>query len=218
MDFVFDNHFSPTSNHIVYLSDQETNNQVELFSMAFVCQENTIINDTPIADGTYAVATDLTSAGIVENDATVNFVAGQSITLKAGFHAKAGSRFSAQIGTISCFEPDVLASLSEERGQYTEVAAPAPIVETPPSVILTAQPNPFQYETELRFSLPEAQVTTIRLFDSVGRLVQMVLPRQRMEAGGHSVWLRNGGELRGFYFVILEMGGERVVRKVMVGS
>lgn len=64
--------------------------------MAQVCEGNHL-NLTTMTSGTKHAKTSITSSANIENGNTVIFKAGTSITLTDGFHAKAGSQFTAAI-------------------------------------------------------------------------------------------------------------------------
>jgi len=55
------------------------------------------VNTNPIFSKEYKAAMTIQSDGNVPNDGDVTFTAGQSITLKEGFEARAGSDFLARI-------------------------------------------------------------------------------------------------------------------------
>jgi len=76
------------------------------------------LNLSSITNGTQQAKISITSSATIENGNTVLFKAGTSITLTDGFHAKAGSNFTASIEDCSsggggpivaaaCFSPDV---------------------------------------------------------------------------------------------------------------
>ena len=81
---------------------------------------------------------------------------------------------------------------------------------------ISAQPNPFTGQTELRFSIPSAGNTTVRVFDPLGRPVADVVPEQWMEVGRYAVEF-DGSQLQpGTYMVELMIGQQRVVQKLVV--
>lgn len=61
-------------------------------------EEELFIDEMAIKGGTYTATSQIKSAGTVKNGANVRFIAGESITLEAGFTVEAGSEFLAQIG------------------------------------------------------------------------------------------------------------------------
>ncbi|MFK7936543.1 MAG: BspA family leucine-rich repeat surface protein [Saprospiraceae bacterium] len=177
-----------------------------------------------ILPGLYEAVNTITSAGIILNaldtvgggsgsSGPVEFVAGESIILNAGFTVPAGAVFSATVATPSCFEIEEPNNTEVvDRMKLLDVEMPV-FIE---NVTLTAQPNPFYHETQLRFQIPKKQQVSLQLFDQMGRLVQTIVPLQHRTAGEHVFSLRNEQGLRGIYFVVLQTESERVVQKIMV--
>ncbi|MEM8524324.1 MAG: T9SS type A sorting domain-containing protein [Bacteroidota bacterium] len=172
-----------------------------------------------IFPGLYEATNAITSSGTVfftidtflmtEPDPT-DFVAGESINLKVGFQVQKGAIFTAKIGTPSCVTGTAI-NLLEARTAAIE----STLSEIEP-ITLIAQPNPFQYETQLHFQLSEAQKISLQLLDQTGRLVQTIIPQQRREAGEYILSLRNDQGLQGFYFLILRREREQIIRKLMI--
>ncbi|MEL6944361.1 MAG: 3-coathanger stack domain-containing protein, partial [Bacteroidota bacterium] len=178
-----------------------------------------MLTDTELGNfifpGLYEATNTITSSGTVfftidtfsmsEPDPT-DFVAGESISLKAGFQVQAGALFTAKIETPSCLN-GALIHASEARTAEVESLLSA----STERITLLAQPNPFQYETQLRFQLPKAQQISLQLLDQTGRLLQTIVPWQRREAGEHIFSLQNGQGLQGLYFVFLQTESEQLV-------
>jgi beta-glucuronidase len=79
-------------------------------------------------------------------------------------------------------------------------------------------PNPFNPATQIRYSLPNPGVVTLRVYDLLGRAVA-TLVNARQQAGDHIVAFspgRDGGSLSsGVYFYRLESGQFVAVQKMM---
>lgn len=77
-----------------------------------------------------------------------------------------------------------------------------------PDAITLAQnyPNPFNPSTSIRFTLPEAQRVTLRVFDVLGRQVASLLSDKSLGAGTHTVRFDAGGLASGVYLYRLESG------------
>ncbi|MCB1162552.1 T9SS type A sorting domain-containing protein, partial [bacterium] len=80
-------------------------------------------------------------------------------------------------------------------------------------------PNPFNPTTEIRFGLPGASATTLKVYDTSGRLVRTLLANAPLAAGFHRVsW--DGADARGhksssgLYFYVLEADGQRQTGKM----
>lgn len=182
-----------------------------------------MLTDTELGNfifpGLYEATNTITSSGTVfftidtfsmsEPDPT-DFVAGESITLEDGFQVQKGAIFTAKIETPSCVTGMAIQAI-EKRGGAIESVMTATKRTT-----LIAQPNPFQYETRLRFQLDEAQEISLQLLDQTGRLSQTIVPRQKREAGEHIFSLRNEQDLRGLYFVLLQTESEQIIKKLIM--
>lgn len=97
-------------------------------------------------------------------------------------------------------------------------------VERAPGVPRTSleqnAPNPFNPATRITFSIPRAARTTLRVYDTAGRLVATLLDRD-LPAGAHSVtWSGGSGRdqrvASGVYFYQLRSGGEVLTRSMVL--
>jgi hypothetical protein len=78
-----------------------------------------------------------------------------------------------------------------------------------------AVPNPFSRSTVLRYSLPASSYVGMRVYDSGGRLVKILLGEQ-MSAGDHAVVWNARDLTRGIYFCLLDVEGSVMTRKVIL--
>ncbi len=76
-------------------------------------------------------------------------------------------------------------------------------------------PNPFNPKTIIQYQLPEATDVTIKVFDTSGRLVS-VLINKKQSAGYHSVVFDAQSYASGIYFYIMKAGTFLKVRKMML--
>ena len=76
-------------------------------------------------------------------------------------------------------------------------------------------PNPFNPSTLIQFALPESEVVTLRVFDSMGRTVATLLNQQPYTAGRYTIEF-NGSELAsGIYLYRLETGSSVLMTRRM---
>lgn len=174
----------------------------------------------------------------IDTSGVVECKASENIVMKPGFHVVAGSDFIAQIGLVECASvpSDTVNFLISSTDNYNndeipfmketrQAALDRPsnlihtVIESPhtPQKELSFKvfPNPFEYETQLHFYLPEAQKVSIYLIDQMGSLVQTIIPNQRRAKGEYRVNLRNEQGLRGMYYVVLQTKHGRIVQKVI---
>ena len=76
-------------------------------------------------------------------------------------------------------------------------------------------PNPFNPETRLSYTLPEAGYTSVLVYDVQGREVGELLDGW-MPAGSHEVTFNGSHLSSGVYFAVLKMNGLQQVRKLIL--
>ena len=94
--------------------------------------------------------------------------------------------------------------------------------EVPEGYVLEGNyPNPFNPTTTFRFTLPERQRVTVRIYDVMGRVVQTLLYDAAHTPGTYAVtWDGTDASGRaaasGTYFYTLEFGGQRLARPMLL--
>jgi len=129
------------------------------------------------ATSTITVAGDGTEV-IVESGAIANFIAGQSILFKAGFHAQEGSNVYAKITEDGhyCMEtsPAIVAQQQEEQEQQNEEKTVAVVTGTETVIegqqTMLVYPNPNNGVFTVKFS-HLTEETRVMLFNSTGQLI-----------------------------------------------
>jgi Secretion system C-terminal sorting domain len=76
-------------------------------------------------------------------------------------------------------------------------------------------PNPFNFTTTIRFSLPSETFVTIRIFDLAGRSVQVLL-NNNLRAGWHTVVWNALNQSSGVYFCRLETAQSVFTRSIVL--
>jgi hypothetical protein len=90
-----------------------------------------------------------------------------------------------------------------------DIAPVAPILLQP------ARPNPTSSSAALQFALANAGHVSLRVHDAAGRLVA-TLVHEQLRAGTHSADWSAEARSAGVYFAVLESGGARQTRKLVV--
>lgn len=76
-------------------------------------------------------------------------------------------------------------------------------------------PNPFNPSTTINFSLSTSQFTTLKVYDALGREIKTLI-NKNLSPGNYEVTF-DGSELTsGVYFYVLESGGNRLSRKMLL--
>jgi hypothetical protein len=81
-------------------------------------------------------------------------------------------------------------------------------------------PNPFNPSTTIHYTVPEAGLVELRIYDVTGRLVRPLVSEWRSQGGHASTWdgrdTRGAAAASGIYFVRLESDGRVSNRKIML--
>lgn len=189
------------------------------FSGDNTCDSVTMIrNEVPVPTGQYHAELTITSSGLVKVGSNVHYVAGESITLEAGFEVEFGSEFLAEIGPCTPAPQPVIQQLKNRKEKWRQKKAeklknkqsrtepePAPTypVEKP---WLRISPNPASDWASVEYNLPLSGKVRIGVFDASGQLVgwllsgqfqeegvyQKTLPAQQLPAGAYTVTMFTG--------------------------
>ena len=76
-------------------------------------------------------------------------------------------------------------------------------------------PNPFGISTMIRYELPKSSHVNLSVFDLNGRVVKVLVNGNR-SAGVHTIRLDGGGLAKGVYYYRMRVGGEQVVKKLVI--
>jgi hypothetical protein len=103
--------------------------------------------------------------------------------------------------------------------ELTKVSVEIDLGSTPaiPTVYSLAQnyPNPFNPTTEIKFALPEDQQVQIKIYDIIGKVVDVLIDR-KMKAGYHEVEYNAQNISSGVYFYRMKAGEFVNVKKMVV--
>jgi hypothetical protein len=81
---------------------------------------------------------------------------------------------------------------------------------------LRVHPNPFSAVTQIQFQLAEEAVTSIAVFDQNGQKISQLMPPTTLTPGTHQIDFTNKNSYHGLLFVVLQVGSETMVQKVIV--
>jgi hypothetical protein len=98
--------------------------------------------------------------------------------------------------------------------RHTEVVVGVPESEGAPRTALKCHPNPFFRDTSFRFVLAKPEEVSLRILDTQGRLVA-VLVDGVLGAGPHNVQWRAPDVATGIYFCKFQLGGKAQSLKVL---
>ena len=130
------------------------------------------------------------------------------------FRARAGKLHGS--ATALQFVDDLAGASSVSTSLETTINTPVP----DQVVLHQNSPNPFNPETTIRFELPSAMRVQLSIFDVHGRLVRKLIDEQRGAGASTAEWNgrddRGAGVATGVYFYVLEAGGSRYQRKMIL--
>lgn len=106
--------------------------------------------------------------------------------------------------TMGTWEPQIAEKASSPRNETTATA-----------LFMQSYPNPFNPEAEIRFSIPEDGVVTLRIYDVLGRVVA-TLVNEEHQAGPYHVQWNASSVPSGVYFSRLETQSGAVVSKLLL--
>ena len=128
--------------------------------------------------------------------------------------AKNGASVQFNVGDTSA----VAGTVSVSSLQWT-TATPTAVrqVNESPAVFTLAQnyPNPFNPSTTIRFSLPERQAVTLRVYNLLGEEVGMIV-NETLGAGEHAVEFTAKGLATGVYLYKLQAGSMTQTRRMVL--
>ena len=165
--------------------------------------------------GTEYTADHLVASNAIGDELLIGFAGAQASG--AGEGAILQVRFEALNGGSAPFSLDKVA-LNGGRIQANPVAQVVSPVLPQAFALLQNWPNPFNPETTLRYTLPEASQVRLEVYDMIGQKVQ-TLVSERQEAGAYQVqWSGRDDSGRaaasGLYFYHIEAGSFSQTRKM----
>jgi len=172
------------------------------------CEETDMEISNPVQSKTYQAKETINATATIEREYTTIFKAGQSITLAAGFHAVAGSNFTAQIA--SCEDA---ATLTSPTAQARTTTTNVPTIA---DQALTVRPNPFRHYTTIDYTLTEAQTVSLAVYSATGQLVKNFTTNTLQNSGIYSYDFDASSLKGGMYIVVLQTGTATSSKKVII--
>jgi len=119
----------------------------------------------------YYATQSISSSGQVNRLSTVNFIAGNSITLNPNFYAKAGSNFSANIERVNCnnFFSNIEASIAQPTREKSSTKESK--ITTTKQPFLNCFPNPASHSLTLTYSLNQGEQATLFFYNLEGKIL-----------------------------------------------
>lgn len=99
-------------------------------------------------------------------------------------------------------------------GGPTGVEKTSPLPET--FSLSAPYPNPFNPSTHMNYSLVEAGVVSLKVYNIVGQIVATIVNNEYQSAGVHTVSVDLSRVASGVYFGVLEQGNNRMMQKLVL--
>lgn len=174
--------------------------------------ENLVKNESDVASGNYIAANEIESEAIIKAGAEVQFIAGNAITLKPGFHAVAGADFIAKIQACESVVADAGAV-----GEVTPITKDRETsFPTEQGNNLVVRPNPFKNATIIDYELATDGPVWIGLYDLTGKILNVLVNETEQYAGKHQYSLSANQLSSGAYWVAMRTPTSMLTKKIIV--
>lgn len=99
-------------------------------------------------------------------------------------------------------------SLQEESTTYSQLNKPVISIPTTENLDLQLKvyPNPFNYQANIAYFLPQKAVVNIKILDIIGQEVQVIKQKTVQAAGNYQVNFQSQNLENGTYFIMLQSG------------
>lgn len=170
------------------------------------CPEYLFLDESPITSGSYFAKNQIFSTAVLEDDAEVRFVAGNSIVLLAGFSSINANTFEASVEPFNNCSSTVIRSTQEDSE-----------LPSTKDLQLTYFPNPITTDLNLEFSLPlTARDVTIDLLNFNGQTIENLYQSAVVTHTQHHLHKVLDNKRSGIYFIRLQTSEQIVTKKIIV--
>lgn len=156
------------------------------------------------------------STYVMESQSGALFQAGESITLKPGFHAKEGAYFLGHIQSCGWPATGTTGGCLNKTVPIPEIVPSAIISDAEYEVNMTVVPNPSNTRTEFRYILPREEMVTLSLLDLQGKTVKHILYNEYIPTGSHEISVKVSDLPNGVYLYRLVTSGTHLSGKLVV--
>ncbi len=181
---------------------------------ADLCPEDLSVSTNLMEGSEMNAQKTLSTAGQVIITGSMTFKAGTSIILNPGFHAQAGSSFSAIMQT--CTPTNGTLQNEVETEGTRKLISPSTRFGSEEKPFLSVMPNPFRGETTIQYQLAKAEQVLIQVMDVNGRIVQVLENQTNKEAGINEARFSGEDIDAGMYFVFLVTPTQAISKKIIL--
>lgn len=152
----------------------------------------------------------------IETNGTVYYLAGDSIVLKPGFHATAGSSFIAAISNCAAQLKEENDTSLDKFNKHTSHALSSTALKNLEAIRLEVYPNLITQQASIQLNLPTSIPVYLSLFNHQGQAISSYLKGEQLESGTHYFQLSVANLSAGFYFLQLQTTKGVVTKKLVV--
>ncbi|MBC7774985.1 MAG: T9SS type A sorting domain-containing protein, partial [Phycisphaerae bacterium] len=155
----------------------------------------------------------------------ITYDGGQEILLRPGFETKGSTTFLAVIeGCGGVYQMTNSGDMdewiydAEQKHQNPESSEPTTLkpATTETTASVDATPNPFTTSTTIAYTLPIAQDVDIQIFNALGNLVVQPVRQEQQTAGLHEFTFEANGLPAGVYFLVMQTGGQKMTKRLVL--
>ncbi len=158
--------------------------------------------------------TEIRSSVNILPNAILRYQSGNIIHLRPGFHAQAGSQFTATLASSFNCGPLLNVNVDSTRiSLENKLQTSEKIVND--DLHLKVAPNPFNQQTIIDFFLPNDGYLNLSIRDINGRNLSSIF-KGNQQKGKHQIQFNNTNLLPGIYYIILHTEKEIISKKVII--
>jgi len=181
--------------------------------------EDAVVADAANGNADVSAISTITTSGTVNVTGTVSYKAGTSVTLNEGFHAQAGSNFTAAIEacTNSLTDRDTptqLASARSEAGQTRFRTRPV-VQKQHDFIIPTVSPNPFNQSFIVNYQLPQAATVQVDVLNLTGQKMMNSMVLTEQTKGNNQIAINGESWIAGLYLVRIQMNDQVWTKRII---
>ena len=165
------------------------------------------ITGSTSGDSVYVAGATIQSDAVVPTTRKVIYKAQSSITLKAGFHATAGTEFLATIA--NCQAPALVPLVAESRSALSEK-------ELETNTTLSAIPNLIQTHTQIHYSIPKSSTVSLYILNLDGQQFTQLINKQYSEKGDYQLEWQTASLAAGMYLLQLKTEAATISKKIVI--
>lgn len=170
-----------------------------------VCPEDRIVYGNIEENATFQASETIISNAVITNNSAINYKAGTSIQLNAGFTVNKGSTFLGDIETCNSLSQN---DSSLKEGKTFDIF----------NDNINIHPNPTSGDIHIAYKLEHSATTELSILDAKGMVISQVKNKSLQDKGIFSYPFKTENLNPGLYFVILRIDSKVVTKKLVVLS